>query len=205
MSTWTDYPWTSGPFEWSKWSKPTHKADQRLRSTPQTEALVKAAVQYYSISTKRKPALCMPIDDARQICANAFSMGRLTVTHARQTGVGRGGLPKSGDQPHAKQCCVRCPAISDFSQSFHCAHQPRNLSTPRNRFGRVKTMFERVFIPLRCSRGHPPVHPASAVRHRRRLARVPAPRSGSASRAEVHGQFVAHSVGSPSCRRLSAN
>jgi hypothetical protein len=24
-------------------------------------------------------------------------------------------------------------------RAFHCAHQPRNLSTPRNRFGRVKT------------------------------------------------------------------
>ena len=50
-------------------------------------------------------------------------------------------------------------------------------------------MFERVFIPLRWSRGHSAVHPAAAVRHRWRLARVPAPRSGSASRAEVHGYF----------------
>ena len=33
------------------------------------------------------------------------------------------------------------------------------------------------------------MHPAAAVRHRWRLARVPAPRSGSASRAEVHGYF----------------
>ena len=46
-------------------------------------------------------------------------------------------------------------------RAFHCAHQPRNLSTPRNRFGRVETMFESVFIPLRCSRGHSPVHPAN--------------------------------------------
>ena len=127
MSTWTDYPWTSGPFEWSKWSKPTHKADQRLRSTPQTEALVKAAVQYYSISTKRKPALCMPIDDARQICANAFSMGRLTVTHARQTGVGGGifrnprinptqakGLPGNPEQDDG----ARCRALSRFLQGL---------------------------------------------------------------------------------------
>ena len=53
-------------------------------------------------------------------------------------------------------------------------------------------MLESVFIPLRCSRGHSPVHPASAVRHRRRLARVSAPRSGSAAQAEVRGRAVLH-------------
>ena len=55
-------------------------------------------------------------------------------------------------------------------------------------------MLERVPITLRSARRHSAVHPAAAVRHRWRLARLPAPCPRSASRAEVHGQFALHGV-----------
>src|SRR2546427_7523640 len=46
-------------------------------------------------------------------------------------------------------------------------------------------MLEGVLIPLRGSRRRAAVHPTSAVRHRRRSARAPAPCLGSASRGEM--------------------
>jgi len=38
------------------------------------------------------------------------------------------------------------------------------------------------------------VHPAAAVRHRGRSARMPAPRPRSTAGAQVHGQFASHGV-----------
>jgi hypothetical protein len=84
------------------------------------------------------------------------------------------------NQPHAK------PASMLSRKGFASAHQARNLPTPGDRLCRVPPVFEGVLISLRCAGRHSAVHPTSAVRHRWRLARIPAPRSGSASRAEVH-------------------
>src|SRR4051812_25927826 len=56
-----------------------------------------------------------------------------------------------------------------------CVDNQPIATEPRYSFRGVEAMFESVFIPLRCSRGRSPVHPTSAVRHRRRLAGVPAP------------------------------
>src|SRR5262249_30243152 len=95
---------------------------------------------------------------------------------------------KFGGSTPCKGSCVNITWSSFISRKgFHNAQQLRNLSTARNGFCRVESMFDRVFIPLWCSRGLSPVHPAPPIRHRGCLARVPAPRSSSASRAEVHG------------------
>ena len=113
------------------------------------------------------------------------------------------GLPKSEDQPPSKGLPgnpeqddgARCRAVSRFLQGLSLSAPVLNLSAPCNGFCCVEAMFEGVFIALRGSWRHSAVHPASAVRHRWRLARLPVPCSGSAPRAEVHGQFVSHSVG----------
>ncbi len=49
-------------------------------------------------------------------------------------------------------------------------------------------------VTLRCSRRWSAVHPASAVRHRWRLAPAPASGPGQASGAQVHSQFAAHEI-----------
>ena len=50
-----------------------------------------------------------------------------------------------------------------------------SLSTLCNGFCCVVSVFEGVLIPHRCPRRWSAVHPAAAVRHRLRLARLPEP------------------------------
>jgi hypothetical protein len=85
-----------------------------------------------------------------------------------------------------------CPHLLPICKRLRGAQQARNFPTSCNRLRRIASMFESVFISLGRSWRHTAVHPAAAVRHRWRLARVPAPRPGSASAAEVHGQLVSH-------------
>ena len=60
------------------------------------------------------------------------------------------------------------------------ADQHGDGSASSNGFCRIAPVLEGVLISLRCARRRSAVHPASAVRHRRRLA--PAPASASALR-----------------------
>jgi hypothetical protein len=114
------------------------------------------------------------LDDPQQV--------QPTVASTPYPGGWRGDRQKSEDQPHAKGTC---PSDQRFlTRAF----------TERTNSEISRRLFEGILIALRCSRRHSAVHPATAVRHRWRLARVPAPRSGSASRAEVHGQLHLHCV-----------
>jgi hypothetical protein len=56
------------------------------------------------------------------------------------------------------------------------------------------SVLEGILVTLWGAWGHPAMHSATAVRHRCRPARAPAPCPGSASRAAVHGQFASHGV-----------
>ena len=61
-------------------------------------------------------------------------------------------------------------------------------SATGNGLCRITTVLEGILISLRCARGRSAVHPAAAVLHRRRLARVPATGPCSASFGLVHIQ-----------------
>ena len=73
-------------------------------------------------------------------------------------------------------------------------HPPRLAEQHGNRFAsrdfrsRIVPMPPGVFISLRCARRRAAVHPASAVRHRRRLTQAPASRPCSATGCLAHVQ-----------------
>src|SRR6202023_2966009 len=52
--------------------------------------------------------------------------------------------------------------------------QLRNLAPARDCFSRIVSVLEGILVTLRGARGHPAVHPAAAVRHRRGPAMAPA-------------------------------
>jgi hypothetical protein len=139
--------------------------------------------------------------------------------------VARPELRKSGNRPMSKKlrgsatadCSVEAQARGEHAllkhrlellAASHCPESPngtlRGTVSFCAKFGCAIKAFrvaervaEGVLISLRGSRRRSAVHPASAGRHRRRPARVPAPRSGSAARGEVHGQLAAMNYPGP--------
>lgn len=67
-------------------------------------------------------------------------------------------------------------------------------AAPIDGFRRKATMLQGVLIARGRAGVRSAVHPASAILHRRRLARRPFPRLRSAARAQVHAQLALHGV-----------
>src|SRR5271166_2075097 len=86
-------------------------------------------------------------------------------------------------------------SLSRFSgQRPHIAYERRYLPPSGNRLGAVSALLPRASVTLRHARVLSAMHPAAAVRHRRRPARAPASCPRPASRAEVHWQFALHPI-----------
>jgi hypothetical protein len=100
--------------------------------------------------------------------------------------VGRGCLPLIITRQRLSDTCFTRPLAS--RNSFAISRPGRDC------FSRVVSVLEGILVTLRGARGHPAVHPAAAVRHRRRPAPAPSPCPRSTPPAEVHGQFVLHGV-----------
>src|SRR5690348_12264324 len=79
-------------------------------------------------------------------------------------------------------------------ERFHHSDQSRKMPATLDRIAGISSVFEGVLIARRCARGPAPVHPATAVRHRWRLALQTAPCPRSTSAAQMHGQFALHGV-----------
>jgi hypothetical protein len=105
----------------------------------------------------------------------------------------------------SKVHCCKTPCDQWFLAKALIARINPDSSRRRAMASAVERPCLRAFLlPFRGSGRRSAVHPTSAVRHRRRAARAPAPRSGSAARAEVHGQFACHRGGSLECAELSS-
>jgi hypothetical protein len=105
-------------------------------------------------------------------------------------------LPSRASAPGgdaAAHSIVKCPSF--FSSLANLPHeipgstdQNGYLTAPCYRLGRVEAMLVSIFIPLRSPWRRAAVHPAAAVRHRRRLARHPMPGSGQTAPCPLHVQ-----------------
>jgi hypothetical protein len=85
------------------------------------------------------------------------------------------------------------PALLDFlhvlTLLIGIPYQPRDhFQIAHRRFSRCRptTMLPSIAVALGCARRRPAVHPTAPGRHRRRLARFPAPRSRYASVCNIH-------------------
>ena len=72
-------------------------------------------------------------------------------------------------------------------ESAHRSYQLGDLAPSPERLSAVATMLPRMAVAGRRTRRSSTVHPASAIRHRRRPAWRPSPSARSASRRRVHG------------------
>jgi len=95
--------------------------------------------------------------------------------------------------------CAICRSSGDgrLRQLSHSANQRGDTLAVGDRLGGVAAMLEGIPIALRSARGKAAVHPAFPVRHRRRLARPPAPCPRPTPLAAMHGQFALHGVDPP--------
>ena len=101
----------------------------------------------------------------------------LTLGLALLQATGIVALARSGN---LLQGCTRDLLHSDNTATFLTMVQlPRGTdqqcdgSSASNSLRRIAPVLQRILISPRCPRGHPAVHSAAAVRHRRRLARAP--------------------------------